>query len=302
MSENNLIKTGDLGTPISVEYVARFTQNFSKWLETLGVTKKMPMAKGNSIHRYRMNVNGDGNKDGIVGEGELIPLTHVSKEKIEDVILDYRKYRKSTSAEAIQEHGFVEAVTDTNKAFINYVQKTIRSDFYTEMFALAESPKRTNNAPVASSTLQGVLAHLRANLETVADSDVQMLAIVNPYDVADHVAEGKLNSLGAVFGVNILQDFTGTIILTNQEVERGKVYATISENIVVPYVDVSGELSKAFGLTKDETGFIGLLNDVDARTLTTDTVTIHGVRMFADNIDLVKVGSISAPAEVPEGA
>lgn len=307
--EEKLTNKDALGEAISIDFVSRFESNLKKFLEVLGVTRKLPMGVGTALHKYRMNVDGSANQDGNVVEGDIIPLTKVEREKIDIIELDFKKFRKSTSMEAIQAHGFDLAVTQTNDAFLKYVQNGIKEAFYADLIASAENEERTNTETISSSNLQGVIAQLRANLEVVADDEVSLLAVVNPYDVADHLAKGELNSLGAVFGMNILQDYTGTVILTNKVVPKGTVFATVAENIVVPYVDVAGEVSKAFNFTKDSTGFIGVLNDLQPERLVADTIATHGVKLFADNVDLVQKGTIEAveagtPADegTPEGA
>ena len=298
-AEPKLTDAEGLGEAISVDFTSRFGANLKKFLEALQITRKVPMSVGTALHKYGMDVDGSENNDGVVPEGDIIPLTRVTRKKLDIIALEFKKFRKSTSLEAIQSHGFDLAVTQTNDAFLKYLQNGVRADFYADLFASATHELRTNNEVITGSNLQGVLAHLRANLETVADDDVQLLAMVNPYDVADHIADGSLNSMGAMFGANILQDYTGTVIIPNKEVARGTVFATVADNIVVPYIDVAGEVNKQFGFVKDSTGFIGVLNDIQPQRLTADTVAVHGVSLFADNVDLVVTGTIEAPVEAP---
>lgn len=304
-AEPGLTNTEALGEAISIDFTSRFSSNLKKFMEVLGVTRRLPMGVGTALHKYAMDVDGSQNNDGVVAEGDIIPLTKVTRKKIDIIELDFKKYRKSTPVEAIQAHGYDLAVTQTNDAFLKYIQNNIKNDFYADLLASADHADRTNNEVVESKNLQGVLAFLRANLETVADDDVTLIGLVNPNDAAQHIADGTLNSLGAVFGMNVLQDHTGTVVMTNSVVSKGQVFATVAENIVVPYVDVAGETSKAFDFTKDELGFIGVLNDIQSNRLTAETIAMHGIKLFADNVDLVKMGSIVAPAPtetVPEGA
>lgn len=302
-AEPGLTDTEALGESISIDFTSRFGSNLKKFMEALSITRRLPMGVGTALHKYAMDVDGSQNNDGVVAEGDIIPLTKVTRRKIDIIELDFKKYRKSTPVEAIQAHGYDLAVTQTNDAFLKYIQNNIKNAFYADLMASAEHADRTNNEVVESKNLQGVLAFLRANLETVADDDVTMLALVNPKDAAQHLADGTLNSLGAIFGMNILQDYTGTVVMTNSVVPQGKVFATVAENIVVPYVDVAGETSQAFDFTKDELGFIGVLNDLEPKRLTADTIAMHGIKLFADNVDLVKVGAIVPEvAGTPEGA
>lgn len=306
-SEPGLTKTANLGDSISIDFASQFEKNFKKFLEVLGVTRKIPMSVGTAFHQYRMSVKlAEG--EGEVAEGDVIPLSEVSREKVAITELTFKKYRKATPMEAIQAHGYDLAVTQTNDEFIKALQKTIRNKFFQNMIASVENEKRTNKKEIAQPTLQGALAFLRSNLETVADDEISMIAFVNPEDVAQHIADGKLNSIGAVYGLNVLQDHTGNKIITNKEVPEGQVLGTLAENIVVPYVNMGGEVSKAFNFSKDSLGFIGVTHDPAKDRLTAETVAAHGVHLFIDNIDLIQKASIVAPTPttepetLPEGA
>lgn len=284
--EANLTDTEALGQAKSIEFASRFGFQLDKFMEALGITRKLPMGVGTALHKYAMKVEEDAG-GGVVAEGDIIPLTKVTREKIDIIELDFQKHRKSTPMEAIQAHGYDLAIQQTDDELFKFVQGKIRDNFFDDVFASATHEKRTNTDPLTSTTLQGAVALAQANLSDYADQDVSTIVIANPYDVAEHLGDGQINSTGAVFGVNLLEGYTNVKIMTNRRVERGTIFSTVAENLVVPYVNMKGEVNKAFPISTDETGFIGVLHDIQSNRLTSDTVTAFGVKLFADNVDLV---------------
>ena len=60
----------------SIDYTSRFGQNFSKFVEALGITRQIPVQEGFTIKLYgapEVDL-----ADGNVPEGELIPLSKVN--------------------------------------------------------------------------------------------------------------------------------------------------------------------------------------------------------------------------------
>lgn len=121
------ITSQDLGQAKSIDFANRFSNNIVKLLEVLGVTNKLPMNVGSNIKMYKFSV--EEAYTTTVNEGEEIPLTKVKRELVNTIELTYTKYRKATTLEAIQAHGFDLAVNNTDNELIRHYQKKIRTDF-----------------------------------------------------------------------------------------------------------------------------------------------------------------------------
>src|SRR5690625_2814144 len=108
----------------SIDYTYRFGENFSKFIEALGITRQVPVQEGFTITMYtKPEVD---LADGDVGEGELIPLSKVTPQPAKTKEIKLKKYRKVTTAEAIQRYGRDEAINITDDALVREVQKGIR--------------------------------------------------------------------------------------------------------------------------------------------------------------------------------
>ncbi|MCI2771310.1 Uncharacterised protein [Mycobacteroides abscessus subsp. abscessus] len=302
MAENNLIDVQALGEAKSIDFANKMGENLNKLFEALNITNKIPMNVGTALKQYRFKVDPTGNNDGIVAEGDEIPLTKVEREQVDITELKFKKFRKSTSAEAVQAHGYDLAVNQTDNELLRYVQKRFRTDFFDMLSAALNNKQRTNKDKLEGKNLQGALAKGRANLSVLLDTEVTPIALVNPNDVAGHIADGLINSNGSFFGLNLLTTYVGVRVIEFSDVPEGEVWLTVAENLNVAYANPRGELSRAFPFATDQTGFVGVLHDIISNRLTTETIMAHAISMFPENIDAVVKVDIKpekAQAETP---
>ncbi|WP_411860731.1 phage major capsid protein [Mammaliicoccus sciuri] len=296
MAENNLIDVQALGEAKSIDFANKMGERLNKLFTALGITNKIPMNVGSALKQYRFKVIDSAAPNGEVAEGDEIPLTKVERELVNITELEFRKFRKSTSAEAIQAHGYDLAINRTDAELLRYIQKKFRGDFFATIEDAVANPDRTNTEVITGDSLQAALSFGRANLSTLLDDEVTPIALVNPKDVAGHLANGFINSNGSIFGLNLLTPYIGVQIIEFADVPQGKVYMTTAENLNVAFANPAGELSKAFNFATDETGFVGVMHDIQSKSLTADTVYASAISMFPELIDAVIEVSIEEPA------
>ncbi|UUY79071.1 capsid protein [Staphylococcus saprophyticus] len=285
--ENNLIDVEALGEAKSIDFANKMGERLNKLFEALGITNKIPMNVGSALKQYRFNVIESEAPNGNVEEGEIIPLTKVERELVNITELEFRKFRKSTSAEAIQSHGYDLAINRTDAELIRYVQKKFRTDFFNTIDDAVKNAERTNTEALSAKNLQGALSRGRANLSVLLDDEVTPIALVNPNDVAGHLADGFINSNGSQFGLNLLTPYVGVQVIEFADVPQGTVYMTTAENLNVAYANPQGEMSRAFNFASDQTGFVGVIHDIQPQRLTADTVYASAISMFPENVDAV---------------
>ena len=279
------ITSQDLGQAKSIDFANRFSNNIVKLLEVLGVTNKLPMNVGSNIKMYKFSV--EEAYTTTVNEGEEIPLTKVKRELVNTIELTYKKYRKATTLEAIQAHGFDLAVNNTDNELIRHYQKKIRTDFASVLSQAAGTAIDSSKKALTAKNLQGALAKGRAKLTTVIESDITPIAFVNPDDTAEHIANGLIVSNGSMFGMGLLTNYVGVRVIELSDVPAGEVWMTASENLNIAYANPNGEVGKAFNLVTDETGMVGVLHDIQANRLTAETVLTGAIQIFAENVDAV---------------
>lgn len=285
MAEANLIKKADLAKAREIEFTYNFSENVRKLMEALGVTRKIAKQAGTVLKAYKAVGTLE---DGEIGEGETIPLSKYATEPVTFGEITLKKWRKATSAEAIVERGYDQAVEMTTDRMLRDVQKAIRADLFTYL------GKGTGVA--SGANFQAVLAQAWGQLQVKYEDDaIQAVYFVNPLDIADYLAEASISTQTA-FGMTYVEDFLGLgTVIMNASVPKGKVYATAKENIVLYYIPVNGaDLGEAFDFTSDETGYIGIHETPDYTNMTASDTVVNGMVFFAERIDGVVVGTIGA--------
>ena len=285
MAETNLIKKADLAKAREIEFTYNFSENVRKLMEALGVTRKIAKQAGTVLKAYKAVGN---LQDGDVAEGEVIPLSKYTTEPVTFGEITLKKWRKATSAEAIVERGYDQAVEMTTDRMLRDVQKAIRTDLFGFL--------ATGTGEATGVDFQSALAQAWGQLQVKFEDDaVQAVYFVNPLDIADYLGAAQITTQTA-FGMTYVEDFLGLgTVIMNASVPKGKIYATAKENIVLYYIPVNGaDLGEAFDFTSDETGYIGIHETPDYTNMTASDTVVNGMVFFAERIDGVVVGSIGA--------
>lgn len=287
MAEANLIKKSDLVRAREIEFTYNFSEGVRKLMEALGVTRKIAKQAGTVLKAYKAVGTLE---SGEVGEGETIPLSKYATEPVSFGEITLKKWRKATSAEAITERGYDQAVEMTTDRMLKDVQKAIRTDFLSFM--------ATGTGKASGEDLQAVLAQAWGQLQVKFEDDaIQAVYFVNPLDIADYLAKAQITTQTA-FGMTYVENFLGLgTVIMNASVPKGSICATAKDNIVLYYIPVNGaDLGEAFNFTSDETGYIGIHEEPDYTNMTASDTVINGMVFFAERLDGVVVGTIGAGA------
>ena len=284
MADANLIKNADLARVREQEFVYLFNGSLKKLLEALSVTRKIPKQAGYALKAYKAVGTLE---NGNVGEGEIIPLSKYETEPVDFGAITLKKWRKATSAEAIVEKGYDQAVTMTTDKMLGDVQRQVRSDFFNFM--------ASGTGEASGATFQAALAQSWGQLQVKFEDDtVSTVHFMNPLDVADYLATANI-TMQTAFGMNYVENFLGLgRVFFNSQVPKGKVYSTAMENLIVYYIPVNGaELGEAFSFTADETGYIGIHEFPDYTNMTASDTVVSGIKLMAERIDGIVVATIA---------
>ena len=282
-AETNTIMQGDVVTRVA-DFNIQFVEGLKKLTEALGITRKIPVQEGATLKQ--IVVTGT-LQDGNVAEGELIPLSKYEAEEVPVGEVKLNKWRKGTTAEAILKGGYDQAVGATTDKMVKDIQKGIRGDLFTFM--------ATGTGTATGTGLQAALANAWGKLAVLFDDDaVESAYFLNPMDVADYLGSAQV-TMQTAFGMTYIENFLGLgDVFLNSNVPEGKFYATAKENIVMYYVNVAtSELARAFGLTTDETGYIGINEYPDKDTARVMDLVMSGITFFPERKDGIVVGTIA---------
>lgn len=283
MATENITTSTDLIAQ-SIDFTEQFTGSISTLLQALNVTRMQPMAVGSQIKIYKSEVT---KANGNVAEGEVIPLSKVTRKLADTKELTYKKYRKQTTAEAIQSAGFNAAVNDTDSKLLRSIQGDIKKDFFDFV--------QTGTTKTTGETFQRAIAQALGQLAIKwEDDDVQSVLFANPLDFYTYLGDSNITTQTA-FGLTYIQNYLGfnTIILTGA-VKQGTIAATASQNLNYAYAALNGNLNQAFNLTTDETGLIGVVHNSVTENASYETMALTSGVLFPERLDGIVVATIAS--------
>lgn len=287
-AETGATTSADLAPEISIDFTTRLNSNIEAFRQILGINEMVPMPAGTAIKIYKTTVASLASQ---VGEGEAITATKVSRALAQTITLVLEKYRRVTTAEAIQKFGRDLAVNKCDDELVAAIQKKIKKDFYT---VLATG----TGTAVAGENLQQACANGWAKLQEVfEDTDATPIFFLHPTDVGNYL--GKANvTMQTAFGLSYLENFLGIgNAVISPQLTAGSVITTASQNLNGVYVPASsGDVATTFGLTSDSTGMVGMTHQVDGDKATLNTLIFSGVKFFPEVLDKVVKVSITPPS------
>lgn len=283
-AEANTTLSSDLEPAISIDFTNRLTTNINELQQLLGITELIPMSSGSVVKMYKME---QVNTPAQVDEGEEIPLTEIKQTLANTIELTLGKYRKQTTAEAIQKVGRNLAINQTDEKLISGVQKAIKQSFYDLLL--------TGTGTATGDTLQAALAAAWGEVKKFfEDTDATPIYFVSSDDVAEYLGSASI-TLQTAFGMSYVEDFLGlgTVVVT-PALESGKLIATARENLNGAYVPAnSGDVAQSFNLTSDTTGLVGMTHSVATNTACIETLMFSGVVFFPEMLDGVIISTIA---------
>lgn len=280
----NTIVAADLDPAISIDCVSRLNSNIAELRQVLGITEMEPMPAGTSIKIYTLE---QVNTPDQVGEGEDIPLTEIKRKLARTIELTLKKYRKNTTAEAIQKVGRDMAINKTDEKLLSGIQKGIKADFYSML--------GTGTGSASGTTLQSALsAAWGAIKKFYVDEDATPIYFASSDDVADYLGTAQI-TMQQAFGMSYVEDFLGLgTLVVSPSLTKGKLIATAKENLHGAYVPANtGDVARTFGLTSDTTGLVGMTHQPISGNATVDTLVFSGVVFYPELLDGVIVSTIS---------
>lgn len=282
--ETGTIVTTDIEPAISIDHSNRLVAGIKTLAKALGITDMVPMSAGTQIKLYKLTKT---NSPSQVGEGETISLTKITRTVVGTITLALKKYRKQTTAEAIQRSGYERSVNETDGKLLAEVRKEIKTAFFTTLAA-------GTGTATAGTTLQAALANIWGALQSYyEDMDVTPVFFINPVDIATYLGSAAISTQTA-FGLTYIENFLGLgNAFVTSAVTAGAPIATVVQNLNAAYVPAGGDVARTFGLTYDETGLVGMKHYTADANASIDTLIMSGVAFYAEDASGVFKGEIS---------
>jgi hypothetical protein len=294
-AKDNLIMTADIQvTARELDFVSRFEQNWEHLREILGIMRPIKKVPGAVLKsKYAEGTL----ESGTVGEGEDIPYSKFTVKERPYGEMTIEKYAKAVSIEAIKDHGYENAVQMTDDQFLFELQTNVTSRFYDYL--------NTGTLTSEQTTFQMALAMAKGlvvnKFKKMHKNVTGVVGFVNVLDVYEYLGAANI-TVQNQFGFQYIKDFMGfntIFLLSDDEIEKGRIIATPVENIVMYYVDPSeSDFAKAglvYQTGAGETNLIGFHTQGNYNTAVSEAFAIMGLTLFAEYIDAIAVVTVSAP-------
>lgn len=271
-----------------LDFVTRFGKNWDALREILGIMRPIRKTPGTKLTSYEASMKSEALQGGAsVGEGEEIPYTEFQVKPVAYADITLEKYAKAVSIESVDKFGAAVAVQRTDEAFLNELQSKVMGDFYT---FLKTKGTLTPTDPITSFQMGVAMAVglVVDKFKKIHRDTTNIVVWVNTLDAYEYLGAAEL-TVQTAFGMQYVQNFLGaqTVILSS-EIERGKIYATPVENIVLYYVDPGDGDYAQLGLNytvQGETNLIGFHANGNYQTAVGESFAIMGMKLWAEYVD-----------------
>ena len=291
MAKANLTKSANIDTRArEVDFVTRFAKNWEHLRDIMGITRLIRKQAGTMLVSKYAEVS---LQDGNVAEGGEIPYSQAEVKTKNYAPINVEKFAKAVSIEAINEHGYDDAVGLTDDQFLYELQNNVTSRFYD--FA------NTGTLVSAKSSFQSALAEaqgqVRNKWKKMHKGITDVVGFCNILDAYDYLGAAGI-TVQSEFGLNYIENFIGykkLFLCGETEVARGKIIATPVENIILYYVSPDDSDFARAGLaytTDGETNLIGFHVQGNYGTAVSESFALLGMTLMAEYIDGIAVVDI----------
>ncbi len=278
-------------TAREIDFVNRFTDNWEALRNILGIMRPIRKAPGTQLVSYTAKVDLE---DGNVPAGAVIPYSKATIAKAARADLSIEKYAKAVPIEDVEKYGAEIAIQKSDDAFLNELQNNVLTRFYAFL--------NTGSLTSTESTWQRALAMAKGNVlnkfNQMRKTATKVVGFANVLDFYDYLGDASI-TVQTQFGLTYVQNFLGystLFLMSEPDIERGRVIALPVENIDLYYVDPSDSEFVRLGLrytTQGETSLIGFHVNGNYSTAVGETFAIMGMTLWAEYLDGIAVVTVS---------
>ena len=184
-----------------IDFVSRFQDNWEALREIMGIMRPIRKAPGTVLKVKTASIT---LQSGAVAEGDEVPysLAAVTEQNIGTITIE--KYAKATSAEAIIEDGYDNAIAKTDAAFLSELQSGVMNKFYTFLL--------TGSLTATYSTFQMAIAMARGavlnKFKGMHKGVSEVVGFVNIMDFYGYLGAADI-TVQTQFGLTYVQNFMG---------------------------------------------------------------------------------------------
>lgn len=286
----NLTMKADINTAArEIDFVTRFANNWDHLRDIMGITRMINKPAGSILKVKSASVT----LAASPAEGVEIPYSKATVTETDKGTINVEKYAKAVSIEAINEHGYNDAVNMTDEAFLFELQTEVTDRWYTFL--------KTGTLISAKTTFQEALAEaqgqVRNKFKGMHKGITEVVGFCNILDAYDYLGAAAI-TVQSEFGMNYIENFLGyrrLFLCASTEIPRGKILATPVENIICYYVSPNDSDFARAGLpftTDGVTNLIGFHVQGNYSTAVSESFALMGMKLMAEYLDGIAVVDI----------
>lgn len=296
-AKDRLTKSQHIDTTArEVDFVTRFANNWEHLRDIMGIMRTIRKTPGTVLKSKYASVT---LQSGAVAEGDEIPYSQATVATKDYATINVEKYAKAVSIEAINEHGYDDAVGLTDDQFLFELQNNVTTRFYNFL--------NTGSLLSAKATFQAQLAEaqgqVRNKWKAMHKGITEIVGFCNILDAYDYLGAANI-TVQSEFGMNYIENFLGyrrLFLCSDAEIARGVVIATPVENTILYYVSPDDSDFARAGLaytTDGETNLIGFHVQGDYKTAVSESFALMGMTLMAEYLDGIGVVYKGTPTKV----
>lgn len=284
MAKANLTGTAQIQTQArEIDFVSRFTYNWDHLRDIMGVSRLIRKTPGTVLKsKYAVVTLQNGN----VAEGAEIPYSQATVLTKDYATINVEKFAKGVSIEAINEHGYDDAINLTDDQFLFELQNNVTDRFYDFL--------KTGTLIKAKGTFQAALAEaqgqVRNKWKAMHKGITEIVGFCNILDAYDYLGAASI-TVQNQFGMNYIENFLGysrLFLCSENEIPKGKIFATPVENMILYYVSPDDSDFARAGLvytTDGVTNLIGFHVQGNYGTAVSESFALMGLTLMAEYLD-----------------
>lgn len=292
MAKDNLTKSRDIETTArEVDFVTRFTANWEHLRDIMGITRMIRKTPGTVLKSKYAVVTLE---NGAIPEGDEIPYSQSQVKTKDYAPINVEKFAKAVSIEAINEHGYDDAIGKTDDQFLYELQNNVTDRFYDFLV----TGTLTSNKATFQAALAEAQGQVRNKWKAMHKGITEIIGFCNILDAYDYLGAASI-TVQSQFGMNYIENFLGyskLFLCAYTEIPRGIVVATPIENVILYYVAPGDSDFAKAGLqytTDGETNLIGFHVQGNYSTAVSESYALLGMTLMAEYIDGIAVVSIN---------
>ena len=288
MAKDRLTKSTHISTTArEIDFVTRFQTNWEALRDILGITRMIRKEPGSVLKSKYAVVT---LQSGAVGEGEEIPYSQAQVFTKDYSPINLEKFAKAVSIEAINEHGYEDAIGITDDQFLYELQGNVTGRFY----SFLDTGTLTSGKSTYQAALADAQGRVRNKFKAMKKGITNIVGFCNILDAYDYLGAANI-TVQSKFGMNYIEDFLGyskLFLCSDEEVKQGEVIAIPVENMILYYVSPEDSDFANADLrytTAGETNLIGFHVHGDYKTATSESFAIMGMTLMAEYLDGIAV-------------